>query len=125
VVSYIDLTWERLTANALQAWIIPVEIYEDNTKRKMMSTTSMEWKEFKKRVFARLDSMDVKLLYRICSDGPAWSELACEADFTAAMVRAADKALVARTRVVTIDIKNKVSNGFPTVKMYAYPYGCS
>ncbi|KAF8272588.1 hypothetical protein EI94DRAFT_1697289 [Lactarius quietus] len=74
------------------AWIIPIEIYEDNMKRKMMSTTNMEWKEFKKCVFARLDSVD----------------LTCEADFIAAMVHAADKALVARTQVVMIDIKNKL-----------------
>ncbi|KAF8256572.1 hypothetical protein EI94DRAFT_1821909 [Lactarius quietus] len=90
------------------AWIIPVEIYKDDTKRKMMSTTNMEWKEFKKCVFARLDSVDIQLLYRISSDGPTWLQLTCEADFIAAMVCAADKALVAWTRVVTINIKNKL-----------------
>ncbi|KAF8265914.1 hypothetical protein EI94DRAFT_1702141 [Lactarius quietus] len=75
------------------AWIIPIEIYEDNMKHKMMATTNMEWKEFKKQ---------------ISSDGPAWSQLTCEADFTAAMVCAADKALVAQTWVVIVDIKNKL-----------------
>ncbi|KAF8263389.1 hypothetical protein EI94DRAFT_1704031 [Lactarius quietus] len=89
-------------------WIFPVEIYDTQKTRKMVATTDMSWKEFKGRVVARLDAIDVRLNYRIISDTRAWMELACEADYEAAMLRVGEKALVAWTQKVGMEIKNVV-----------------
>jgi hypothetical protein len=91
-----------------------VEVFEDNMKHTFEARTDMQWKEFKDNILARLDALDVRLNYRLNVDTRAWSDLTCKVDFTKAMVRVGDKALVARTREVSMEVKNVVSNRLST-----------
>ena len=100
---------QRLTADILEVWIFPVELFEENTKRSFEARSDMTWKDFKDRIVARLDLMEVRLNFRLNVDTRAWSDLSCEADFVDAMIRVAGKCLVARTREVTMEVKNMVS----------------
>lgn len=100
----------RLTTNTLEVWLFPVDILEDNNKRTFEARSDMVWKDFKDRIVARLDAMEVRLNFRLNVDTRAWSELSCEADFTDAMTRVGDKCLVARTREVFMEVKNVVSH---------------
>ena len=69
----------------------------------------MVWRDFKDRIVARLNLMEVCLVFRLNVDTRAWSDLSCEADFVVAMTLVADKCLVARKRKVTLEVKNMVS----------------
>jgi hypothetical protein len=104
-------------------WLFEVAIFEGNTKRTFTASTDMTWKEFRDRVFARLDVMDVRLNFRLNVEARAWCDLSCEADLTAAMTRVGDKALVARTREVSMDVKNVVSNG-PSITKDVLTFFC-
>ena len=75
------------------------------------ASTDMAWKTFKDKVYARIDAVDVCLNYRIYANCSTWLDLNCEADLTVRMACVKKKALVARTRVVTMEIKNAVSDG--------------
>ncbi|KAF8273750.1 hypothetical protein EI94DRAFT_1696662 [Lactarius quietus] len=97
-------------------WIFPVEIYDTQKTCKMVATTDMSWKEFKRRVVAWLDVIDVHMNYQIISDTHTWMELACEADYEAAMLCVGEKALVARTQKVGMEIKNVVETWKPVKK---------
>ena len=101
---------ERLTTDACEVWLFDVEIYEGNRKRTFVAKTDMTWKDFKDRVVARLDEIEVRLTYRLNVDARAWLDLSCEADLTFALTRVAAKALVACKRAVSMDVKNEVSN---------------
>lgn len=111
-----------LTVNILLAWVFPVVVYENDTKKPAFEvTTETSWKDFKDQVFARLDAVDVHLNYWIIADSCAWLDLICEADLAVAMVCVEKKALVARTHVVTMEVKNVVSNGlFSTKKVLTW-----
>ncbi|KAF8268769.1 hypothetical protein EI94DRAFT_1700017 [Lactarius quietus] len=97
-------------------WIFPVEIYNNQKTCKMVATTNMSWREFKGRVITRLDMIDIHLNYQIISDIRTWMELACEADYEAAMLRVGEKALVAWTQKVGMEIKNVVETQKPAKK---------
>lgn len=115
----------KMSANALSVWVFPVIVYEDGVKRPSFEvTTDMGWRTFKDKVYARIDAVDVRLNYRIYADCSAWLDLNCEADLTVAMACVQKKALVARTRVVTMEVKNAVSDGRFLTKKCAY-LGCS
>jgi hypothetical protein len=110
VVSHIQFSG-RLTADTLEVWLFPVEVFEDGNKHTFEARSDMEWKEFKDRVVARLNAIDIRLNYRLnAADSRAWSDLSCEADLTVAMTHLGAKALVARSRKVTMEVKNVVSN---------------
>jgi len=96
---------------ALAVWLFDVAIYEGNARHMFTARTDMTWKDFRDRVVARLDAMDVRLVYRLNVDTRAWLDLSCEADMTKALTQVGGKALVARTREVSMGIKNMVSNG--------------
>jgi hypothetical protein len=101
---------QRLTTDALEVWLFLVEIVEDNAKRTFEARSDMVWKDFRDRIVARLDAMEVRLNFRLNVDGRAWSDLSCEADFVGAMTCVGDKCLVRRTREVVMEVKNVVSN---------------
>ena len=87
-----------------------VDVYEGANKCSFTATTDDSWTDFKNQVVARLDAMGVHLVFRLSVDTRAWSELGCEADFTTALTRVRAKALTARSRPVSMDVKNLVSN---------------
>ena len=72
----------------------------------------MNWKDFKDHVVMRLDAMQVRLRYRVNVDTRAWQALSCEADLKTALSDVAKKAPSRRTRAISMDVKNEVSNGF-------------
>ena len=100
----------RLTTNTLEVWVFLVEIIEDNAKRTFEARSDMSWKDFKDRVVARLDAMDVRLNFRLNVDSRAWSNLSCEADFVDVMASVGDKCPMRRTRELVMEVKNMVSN---------------
>ena len=87
-----------------------VDVFEDHNKRTFTARTDDTWRDFKDQVIARLDSVNIHLVFRLSVDRRAWSELGCEADFTAALTRLRERVLVARTRAVSMEIKNQVSD---------------
>lgn len=70
----------------------------------------MMWQDFKDRIVARLDVMEVRLNFRLNVDVRAWSDLSCEADFVGAMTLVRDKCPLRRTRGVVMEVKNMVSD---------------
>ena len=87
-----------------------IEIIEDNVKRTFEVRSNMSWKDFKDRIIARLDAMDVRLNFHLNVDSRAWSNLSCEADFVDAMASVGDKCPMRRTRELVMEVKNMVSN---------------
>jgi hypothetical protein len=91
--------------------LFEVATYEGNLRRTFTVATDTTWKEFRERIVARLDIKEICLVYRLNVDARSWSNLSCEADMKSALTRVGEKAMVARTREVSMDIKNVVSNG--------------
>jgi len=89
-----------------------VEINKDATKRTYKARTDEEWKGFKAQVLARFDAVEVHLHYQINADTNTWLDLTCKSDFDATMHCVREKVLVAWTRVVSMEVKNVVSNDF-------------
>ena len=87
-----------------------VEVIEDNNKRTFEARSDTSWKDFKDRIHARLDAMDVRLNFRLNVDSRSWSNLSCEADFMEAMTSVRDKCPMRRTRELVMEVKNMVSN---------------
>lgn len=100
---------KKLTTDGLEVWLFDVDVLEGTNKRTFTARTDTSWGDFKDQVIARLDAVDVRLVFRLNVDSRAWSDLSCEADLTTALTRVSEKALVARTREVSMEVKNVVS----------------
>ena len=100
---------KKLTTDGLEVWLFDVDVLEGTNKRTFTARTDTSWGDFKDRVVAQLDAVDVRLVFRLNVDSRAWSDLSCEADLTTALTRVSEKALVARTREVSMEVKNVVS----------------
>ena len=85
-------------------------------KRTFEVTTDIGWEEFRDRVLAWFEAVDVRLNYRINADTCAWLDLTCKSDLDIAKVCVGKKALVARTWVVSMEVKNVVSNDLFSTK---------
>lgn len=79
--------------------------------RTFMARTDDNWTDFNNQVHARLDSMEVQLVFRLNVGTRTWSALNREADLTSALVRVRERAATAHTRAVSMEIKNLVSDG--------------
>jgi hypothetical protein len=94
----------------LVVWLFEVAVLENDSKSTFMATTDDMWFDFHNRVLARLDSMTVSLVFRLNVGTRAWSAFAGEADYDPALVQVRERALVARTRAVSMEVRNLVSN---------------
>jgi hypothetical protein len=82
----------------------------------------MGWDEFRVLAYARLELPpdDVRLGYRISGETRRWVELTCQSDWNVVVSRVREKAVVARTRAVGIELKNLVSDVFSSMTEAAY-----
>lgn len=101
-------------------------VYDDHTIRNFTSQTNMSWRDCRERVLACLDSSseEVRLQYWINSGPHGWMDLACEVDWKAAVDAVAEKAPAARTRAVSMEVKDVVSNELSLRQNMCLPYCC-
>ena len=87
-----------------------VEVVDKNIKQTFDAQTNIEWLDFQDKVLHHLEkaSSEVRLVHRIGETG-AMSYLAGESDWDIAMCRLRGKIRSARTRPVSLEIKNVVS----------------
>ena len=111
VVHHIQFN-QRLTADILEVWIFPIELFEENTKHSFEARSDMTWKDFKDCIVAQLDLMEVRLNFCLNVDTHAWSDLSCKANFVDTMICVAGKCLVAHTQEVTMEVKNMASKTY-------------
>lgn len=81
-----------------------------HAKREFSAVTDMSWMEFRHQVVLHLDSNvnPVELAYKVSGDTGKASHLKNEADFEMAIGRVYQRASSARTRAVSMEIKNIV-----------------
>ena len=75
------------------------------------ANTEMTWRDFLEKVYERMNIPcdDVRIGARITGDARAMSYLACEYDWTTMLMRVRARAVAARTRAVTMELRNMVS----------------
>ncbi|EGN96715.1 hypothetical protein SERLA73DRAFT_154179 [Serpula lacrymans var. lacrymans S7.3] len=83
-------------------------VVNDDSKMDFEATTDMDWVQFRRQVFNLLDGpeQDIQLAYKLSGDTGKPSHMNNHHDFTAVMDRLVNKARVAQTRVVMLEIKN-------------------
>lgn len=81
-----------------------------HAKREFSAVTDMSWMEFRHQVVSHLDSNGdpVELAYKVSGDTGKASHLKNEDDFEMAIGRVNQRASNARTRAVSMEIKNMV-----------------
>ena len=70
----------------------------------------MTWKDFRDQVVAQLDKVGVHLSYQLNVDAHTWLDLSCVVDLMTTLTCVVAKALVAHKWVISMDIKNEVSD---------------
>jgi hypothetical protein len=93
-----------------EVWSFEVAVLEDDDRRTFMARSDDDWTSVNNQVLARLDSMEVRLVFRLNVGTRTWSALTCEADWISALARVRERAATARTRAVSMEVKNLVSN---------------
>jgi hypothetical protein len=80
-------------------------------RRSFSAHTNMTWMEFVNKAHQHFDvpRAEVSLGYRLNGDTRMMSYLSCESEWNAALARLKEKVLAARTRAVTMELKNMVS----------------
>ena len=88
-----------------------VNIISGEARREFSAETDGSWEDFRCRAIGYLESATgaVKLAYKIVGDAGKPTLLETIDDYQQAMERIVPKAKVARTRAVSIDVKNVVS----------------
>ena len=90
-----------------------VDVNDNHEKHSLCANTGMGWLEFKDRAVSQFKTnSDVRLGYRISGSGDSRgiTNLGCESDWNDAMTRMKEKVQSARTRAVTMELKNLVSD---------------
>jgi len=96
--------------DVLVVWLFEVSVLENERTSMFMATTNDIWLNFHDQILARLDSMTVNLVFRLNVGTRAWSPLTGEADYNPVLVHVRGRAFVARSRAVSMQVKNLVSN---------------
>ncbi|EGO22327.1 hypothetical protein SERLADRAFT_440352 [Serpula lacrymans var. lacrymans S7.9] len=93
-------------------------VVNDDSKMDFEATTDMDWVQFRRQVFNLLDGpeQDIQLAYKLSGDTGKPSHMNNHHDFTAVMDRLVNKARVAQTRVVMLEIKNITKPTAPVSK---------
>ena len=92
-----------------------VDVNDNHEKHTFCANTGMGWLEFKDRALSQFKTNDyIRLGYRISGSGDfrGIADLGCQSDWMDAMTRMKEKVLSARTRAVTMELKNMVSDIF-------------
>ncbi|KAF8876599.1 hypothetical protein CPB84DRAFT_1828973 [Gymnopilus junonius] len=92
-----------------------VDVVEGNAKREFTAETDMPWEDFRCLVVGLLENMSIELAYKIPGEPGKASLLKTRPDYEAAMSRVCQKALSARSKPVSIEIKN-IAKALPSKK---------
>ncbi|KAH9038062.1 hypothetical protein EDB85DRAFT_1888122 [Lactarius pseudohatsudake] len=90
-------------------WQFRVEVDRDQVRQTFAAQTDMTWLEFEAEAFERFNSRvdeDVRLGYRISGGNRTWVPLTCPSDWKGAVAIVREKVLVARTRAVSMEIRD-------------------
>jgi hypothetical protein len=90
-----------------------VVVKGDGFQHTFTGNTDMKWPDFLEAAYEQIGvpREDVILGYRISTESRYWVVLVCEMDWFILIDRMREKILTARTRAVTMELKNTVSNG--------------
>ncbi|KAH9165742.1 hypothetical protein EDB89DRAFT_1911169 [Lactarius sanguifluus] len=90
----------------LAIWRFRVEV-DREVRQTFAAQTDMTWPEFEAEVLEWFNAReDVRLGYRVSGDNRGWISLTCPSDWKVAIANVREKALAARTRAVTMEIKD-------------------
>ena len=97
-------------ANAPAVFKFQVDVVSGHAKREFSAVTDMSWMEFHCQVVSHLDANGdpVELAYKVSGDTGKASHLKNKADFEMAIGRVYQRASAARTRAVSMEVKNMV-----------------
>ncbi|KAI9429954.1 hypothetical protein H4582DRAFT_2218058 [Lactarius indigo] len=89
-------------------WRFQTEVLDDHIKHTFTTQTDTKWPDFREEVLYRLERhrSTVRIVFRIVGEGGGWSDLASEYDWADAISRLTGKIRSARTRAVSLEIKN-------------------
>ncbi|KAI9435708.1 hypothetical protein H4582DRAFT_2079316 [Lactarius indigo] len=90
-------------------WRFQTEVVDDHIKHAFTAQTDMIWADFHEEVCRCLNRprSGVRIMFRISGGGHAWSELGSEFDWMDAIAKLKEKAHSARTRAVSMEVKDK------------------
>ena len=89
-----------------------MEVIDNRVKHAFAARTDVSWLNFQDEVLQHFTRQhdDVSIGYRFGGEAGPVSPVDCEADWKNAIGRLQDKLLGARTRAVSMEVKNLVSN---------------
>ena len=89
-----------------------VEVNDAPVKRKFQARTDMSWQEFADIAYDRFKKPrdDILIGYKFVGDPGGVTELTSEPEWNSAMIRMKEKIRSARTRSVTMELRNMVSD---------------
>ncbi|KAH9026474.1 hypothetical protein EDB84DRAFT_1440107 [Lactarius hengduanensis] len=89
-------------------WRFQTEVVDGHMKHAFTAQTDMKWLDFLGEVLHRLDRprSEVRVVFRISGEGGAWKDLASEYDWADGIARLVGKARSARTRAVSMEVKD-------------------
>ncbi|KAH9080340.1 hypothetical protein EDB83DRAFT_2310613 [Lactarius deliciosus] len=95
-------------------WQFETEVVADHIKHTFTAQTDMIWGEFREEVHHCLDRprSGVHIMFRVHGDGCAWSDLGSERDWVGAIARLMGKVRSARTRAVSLEVKDKYESAY-------------
>jgi hypothetical protein len=94
-------------------WEFLVDVTDDRMRNTFIAQTNITWDNFTEKVYQCVDKPhdDVCIGYRISGDPCAMIYLNCEYEWNTALRRMREWVLAARTRAVSLEVKNMVSSG--------------
>jgi hypothetical protein len=92
-------------------WELMVYINEDSVRRTFSARTNMTWEDFVSMAKKQFDRShdEVRLGYCVSGGARTMSDLTCESHWDMALVHIRERIQAARTRAVTMEIKDLVS----------------
>ncbi len=84
---------------------------DDHIKHTFTGQTDMTWSKFREEVVYHFDKPcgEVRIMFRISGEGGAWTDLTSESDWERAVDQLVGKVWSARTRPVSMEVKDEVS----------------
>lgn len=95
-----------------------VDVNNDHVKQTFGAHTDMGWPEFAEKAHGHFDKVrdDMSLGYHISFETRTMSQLNCEFHWNTAMTRMRERVMSVRTRVVTMELKNMVSDALSRIE---------
>ncbi|KAH9027073.1 hypothetical protein EDB85DRAFT_2148745 [Lactarius pseudohatsudake] len=88
-------------------WQFRVEVDRGQIKQTFAAQTDLTWPEFKAKALEQFNGhKDVRLGYRVSGGNWTWVSLTCPSDWRVAVANVQEKALVAQTHAVAMEIKD-------------------